>query len=73
MDLQARRRRRRGAPGGAPIRLGESGNSAEGGTFALSHGHSATWLEQPEPEKRPIYPALAEIRARVASSVPNGC
>jgi benzoate/toluate 1,2-dioxygenase subunit alpha len=38
--------------------------SKEGGAFGFSNGHSVYWLDQPEPEKRPIYPALAEIRAR---------
>src|SRR5438477_12825160 len=56
MHLQARR------PGGeghleARPYDGAQRNSADGGTFALAHGHAATWLEQPEPEKRPIYPA----------------
>ena len=63
MDLQARRR---GGEGHLEARQYDwaKRNSAEGGTFALAHGHAASWLEQPEPEKRPIYPALAEIRAR---------
>jgi hypothetical protein len=64
MDLQARRR---GGEGHLEARQYDwaKRNAADGGTFALAHGHAATWLEQPEPEKRPIYPALAEIRARV--------
>ncbi len=66
MDLQARRR---GGEGHLEARQYDwaKRNSADGGTFALSHGHAATWLEQPEPEKRPIYPALADIRARVGA------
>ena len=64
MDLQARRR---GGAGHLEARQYDwaKRNSADGGTFALAHGHAATWLEQPEPEKRPIFPALSEIRARV--------
>ncbi len=39
--------------------------SKEGGSFGFPHGHSVYWLDQPEPEKRPIYPAIPEIRARL--------
>jgi benzoate/toluate 1,2-dioxygenase alpha subunit/2,4,5-trichlorophenoxyacetic acid oxygenase 1 len=38
------------------------------GALNLTHGHSAVWLDQPEPEKRPIYPAIQEIRARVGDT-----
>ncbi len=37
----------------------------EGGSFGFPHGHSVYWLDQPEPEKRPIFPAIPEIRARL--------
>jgi benzoate/toluate 1,2-dioxygenase alpha subunit len=37
----------------------------EGGMFSFRHGHAAIWLNQAQPEKRPIYPALDEVRARV--------
>jgi phenylpropionate dioxygenase-like ring-hydroxylating dioxygenase large terminal subunit len=36
-----------------------------GGAFELAHGHCATWIEVVEPEKRPTYPMLDEIKARV--------
>jgi phenylpropionate dioxygenase-like ring-hydroxylating dioxygenase large terminal subunit len=39
-----------------------------GGTFAFPYGHSAVWNNQPEPEKRPIYPALGEVRKRVGDT-----
>jgi benzoate/toluate 1,2-dioxygenase alpha subunit len=39
-----------------------------GGTFQFENGHSAIWLDQAEPEKRPIYPSMAEIRARVGDT-----
>jgi phenylpropionate dioxygenase-like ring-hydroxylating dioxygenase large terminal subunit len=35
------------------------------GAFNFRNGHSAVWMRQPEPEKRPIAPAMDEIRARV--------
>jgi benzoate/toluate 1,2-dioxygenase alpha subunit len=38
------------------------------GAINFAHGHSAVWLDQPEPEKRPIHPAMEEIRARVGET-----
>lgn len=35
------------------------------GLFNFAHGHSVIWFDQSEPEKRPIFPAIDEIRARV--------
>ena len=35
------------------------------GMFNFPHGHSLTWINQAEVEKRPIYPMLDEIRSRV--------
>lgn len=35
------------------------------GTFHFEHGHAAVWMDQAEAEKRPIYPAIDEIRRRV--------
>ncbi|HTY70100.1 MAG TPA: aromatic ring-hydroxylating dioxygenase subunit alpha, partial [Alphaproteobacteria bacterium] len=35
------------------------------GMFTFAHGHAAFWANQAEPEKRPIYPAIEEIRSRV--------
>ena len=37
----------------------------KGGTFLFDHGHAVVWMDQAEAEKRPIYPALDAIRARV--------
>ena len=39
--------------------------SQEGGMFQFKHGHSAIWLNQAEVSKRPVYPSIGEIRARV--------
>lgn len=35
------------------------------GTFTFRHGHAVYWADQPEPEKRPIFPKLAEVKSRV--------
>lgn len=35
------------------------------GVVAFPYGHGLTWMDQAEPEKRPIYPVIDEIRARV--------
>jgi len=37
----------------------------EGGNFQFPFGHTATWLDQGEPSKRPIHPQLDAIRKRV--------
>lgn len=37
------------------------------GTFTLSHGHAVYWTDQPEPEKRPIYPILDALKRRVGT------
>jgi benzoate/toluate 1,2-dioxygenase alpha subunit len=40
-------------------------NVVEAGAFELAHGHAATWMDVMEPEKRPAYPLLAELKGRV--------
>ncbi|MGA3305029.1 MAG: SRPBCC family protein [Stellaceae bacterium] len=35
------------------------------GTFTFRNGHAVYWADQPEPEKRPIFPSLAEVKKRV--------
>jgi benzoate/toluate 1,2-dioxygenase alpha subunit len=39
--------------------------SVNGGMFSFANGHSAVWSHQSEPEKRPIYPAIDEVRRRL--------
>ena len=39
--------------------------SQEGGMFQFEHGHTAIWLNQPQPEDRPVYARLDEVRKRV--------
>jgi len=35
------------------------------GAFTFRHGHAVYWTDQPEPEKRPIYPILDQLKRRV--------
>ena len=35
------------------------------GAFEFRHGHASGWVDMAEPEKRPIYEQLGELRARV--------
>ncbi|MCL4745421.1 MAG: Rieske 2Fe-2S domain-containing protein [Burkholderiaceae bacterium] len=37
----------------------------QGGTFQFAFGHAAVWLDQAEPEKRPIHPSIDAIARRV--------
>ncbi|HXQ51278.1 MAG TPA: SRPBCC family protein [Stellaceae bacterium] len=37
----------------------------QAGVFCFPHGHSVFWTDQPEAEKRPIYPTIDEVRSRV--------
>ncbi len=37
------------------------------GAFTFRHGHAVYWTDQPEPEKRPIYPVLDQLKRRVGS------
>lgn len=37
----------------------------QSGVFCFPNGHSVFWTDQPEAEKRPIYPTIDEVRARV--------
>ena len=39
----------------------------EAGVFCFPNGHSVFWTDQPEAEKRPIYPTIDEVRARVGA------
>lgn len=39
-----------------------------GGAFGFRHGHAAIWLEQPQPEKRPLWPVIDELKARVGET-----
>lgn len=39
-----------------------------GGCFGFKHGHAAIWLEQPQPERRPLWPVMDELRSRVGDA-----
>lgn len=64
LDVQARRRTGEGNQEARQYDWQER-FSQEAGTFQFGNGHSATWMNQAEPRKRPIYPAWDELRGRV--------
>ena len=59
--------RRRGGAGNLEARQFDWAKRAqrEAGVFCFPNGHSVFWTDQPEAEKRPIYPTIDEVRARV--------
>jgi benzoate/toluate 1,2-dioxygenase alpha subunit len=67
MDLQARRRKGEGHLDAKQYDWSTRGKT-EGGMFSFVNGHSCTWGDMPEPQKRPIWPAIDEIRARVGDA-----
>ncbi|GAA4343286.1 benzoate 1,2-dioxygenase large subunit [Pigmentiphaga soli] len=64
LDVQAKRRRGEGNQAARQFDWAKR-ESQQGGTFLFRHGHALNWLRQPEAEKRPIWPVIDEIRARV--------
>jgi len=42
--------------------------SQEMGVMAFKHGHAANWMNQAEVEKRPIFPVIDEVRARLGNT-----
>ncbi len=64
MDIQARRRAGQGHQEGRAFDW-QKRYSQEGGIFQLKNGHIAMWMNQAEPQKRPIYAVIDEIRSRV--------
>jgi benzoate/toluate 1,2-dioxygenase alpha subunit len=67
MDLQARRRKGEGHLDAKQYDWSTRPNS-EGGMFAFINGHSCTWGDSTEPQKRPIYDSIEEIRSRVGEA-----
>lgn len=63
LDVQARRRAGEGNQEARQFDW-QKRMAQEAGTFQFRNGHSATWMNQPEPGKRPIFPAYDEIRRR---------
>ena len=64
MNIQARRR---AGSGHQEARQFDWSTRVEigAGTFTFDHGHTVSFADQTEPQKRAIYPAIDEIRARV--------
>lgn len=67
LDVQARRRKGMGNVDSRSFDWSRR-DGLPAGAINFDHGHSAVWLEQPEPDKRPIYPAIDEIRSRVGNT-----
>jgi benzoate/toluate 1,2-dioxygenase alpha subunit len=66
MDVMARRRAGEGNVEARQFDW-QKRNSQQTGNFQFSNGHCVTWLAQSEVEKRPIFPRIDEIRARVGA------
>ena len=64
MDVMARRRSGEGNVEAKQFDW-QKRNAQETGNFQFDHGHTATWLNQAEVAKRPIFPSIGAIRARV--------
>ena len=64
IDIQVRRRSGQGNVGARQNDFSKV-NGVDQGMFIFPHGHALLWVDQPEPHKRPIYPRIDEIRARV--------
>ena len=64
LDIQ---KRRRGGGGNVEARQFDWAKRARqnGGAYNFRHGHSVVWNRHPDPEMKPIFPALDEIRSRV--------
>ena len=39
-----------------------------GGMFGFENGHTMVWLDQPQPERRPVYSRLEEVRSRLGET-----
>lgn len=65
-QVQARRRRGEGNQEARSFDWSKR-TKANGGSFSFKNGHSAVWSYQNEPEKRPIFPSIDEVRRRVGA------
>jgi benzoate/toluate 1,2-dioxygenase alpha subunit len=63
-SIQERRRRGQGNMDARSLDW-KNRSKVDGGAFELQRGFAATWMDVAEPEKRPCYPLLEEIKARV--------
>ena len=64
MDLQARRRVGEGHVEARQFDWKQRAKMRNG-MFTFPYGHSVLWLDQVEPTKRPFYPVVEEVRARI--------
>jgi Phenylpropionate dioxygenase and related ring-hydroxylating dioxygenases, large terminal subunit len=64
LDIQAKRRDGKGNQAARQFDWAKR-ETQRGGTFLFQYGHALNWLSQPEAEKRPIWPVIEEIRARL--------
>jgi benzoate/toluate 1,2-dioxygenase subunit alpha len=67
LDLQKRRDREAAGPT-VRGRDWQKHQAVQYHNFTFPYGHAVLFTEPSEPEKRPIYPSLAEIRARVGEA-----
>lgn len=67
IDVQGRRRAGQGNLAARSTDWAKRAASAAG-AFTFPFGHALLWSEQPEPQKRPTYQTLGEIRARVGDA-----
>jgi len=67
MDVQARRRVGAGNIEARQFDWAKRPTQSAG-MFTFPHGHAVFWANNVEPEKRPIYPAMEEIRKRVGEA-----
>jgi phenylpropionate dioxygenase-like ring-hydroxylating dioxygenase large terminal subunit len=64
LDVQALRKKGQGNVASRSFEWKQR-DALRAGAFNFANGHSAVWVNQPEPEKRPIAPSMDELRARV--------
>ncbi len=64
LDIQARRRAGLGNVQAKQFDWSKRPQQASG-SFLFPNGHSVFWADQAEPEKRPIFPVIDEVRKRV--------
>lgn len=64
MDVQERRRRGEGHQDARQYDWSTRAQ-VQSGMYAFTHGHACTWGDTSEPQKRPIWPVIDDIRSRV--------
>ena len=68
MDVVRRRERAKAGNQAARAFDWDKRLTQEGGMFNFRHGHTAIWLNQPQPERRQVYASLDEVRKRVGDT-----